>query len=622
MRWVDQRHRARRRAASPNSAMPIGRPIAISDPNASSRMTIAAAMPISSPSAGLGLPRRRRTGRRPPRSAAATRRADRSATSVLERGRGRPRPAARSPGTARGASATRPSAETAVRRPRTRGSDVRRVPPSTSGRTSLGRWLQRVRARRRRSTVVARRHDHLGGEPGLRRRRRAVEQLGGLLRVQPGHLEGVVELACRTPPTRRSRATADDEPAADRRPAGGGRRSGRAVNRMRDIGGLLRADRVGASPMRRSHASDRGTSAHRLGPCPGRSDGRDLDLSADPPAGDRSLRWPCVVAVRPVLLGRPASPDPPRRVWRDWVLVGGLGADGAVLEVLLRDDVAVAAGCRSPWRWRRAALLWRRTHPLAVVAGASSASAIVLDVAGLLERPTLTPGLYTMAYVLLLPYALFRWGSGREALIGLAVIAGLAAVLAMASTTPSLSDAISGFVVLLRWSSRSRSPCGTAPGPGSRSSTRSRARARAAGPRAARHRRPPRLGHRDPGPGRPGRRAPPTRRPPSRRCGSSRRRRRARSPRCGRWSARCATDEQAELAPQPGIADLAAARRAHAGGPPVDVELAGDLDDLARPVGAAVYRAGPGVDHQRRAARPARDPDRRRGAPATTTACG
>ena len=60
-------------------------------------------------------------------------------------------------------------------------------------------------------------------------------------------------------------------------------------------------------------------------------------------------------------------PDPPRRVWRDWVLVALL-APLCIVEVVLRDDL--------PYRWLSFAvafagvplLLWRRTHPLPVVA--------------------------------------------------------------------------------------------------------------------------------------------------------------------------------------------------------------------------------------------------------------
>ncbi len=112
-------------------------------------------------------------------------------------------------------------------------------------------------------------------------------------------------------------------------------------------------------------------------------------------------------------------PDPPTRVWWDWALVAVL-VPSAVLEGLLRDDVVwrpvaivLALGLLFP-------LLWRRTNPLAAVAAAFGAI-IVVDVAALLGDAG-PVGLDTNAYVLLLPYSLFRWGSGREAVIGSAII--------------------------------------------------------------------------------------------------------------------------------------------------------------------------------------------------------
>ena len=65
-------------------------------------------------------------------------------------------------------------------------------------------------------------------------------------------------------------------------------------------------------------------------------------------------------------------------------------------------------------------LLWRRTHPFAVVAVAFGVSAVV-DV-GLIIADEPALDMYTMIYFLVLPYALFRWGSGREVLAGLAII--------------------------------------------------------------------------------------------------------------------------------------------------------------------------------------------------------
>ncbi|WP_246052924.1 sensor histidine kinase [Actinocorallia herbida] len=108
----------------------------------------------------------------------------------------------------------------------------------------------------------------------------------------------------------------------------------------------------------------------------------------------------------------------PVRVWRDWWLVG-LSAPIAVIEGVLRPEV--------PWRVFSVVLtvglvptlLWRRTRPLAMVAVAFGACGL----AALLTSGE-PPGLHTMVFLVLLPYALFRWGSGREAAIGLVIVFG------------------------------------------------------------------------------------------------------------------------------------------------------------------------------------------------------
>lgn len=122
------------------------------------------------------------------------------------------------------------------------------------------------------------------------------------------------------------------------------------------------------------------------------------------------------------LWDEPAVPDPPRRVWRDWVVVAVLLV-AVVLEGTLRPDVA----------WRPLAivlalgvtvsLLWRRTHPLAVVVGVMTA-VTVLDVLSLTTTDGTEFGLISMVGILLLPYALARWASGRDIVIGLAVVLG------------------------------------------------------------------------------------------------------------------------------------------------------------------------------------------------------
>ena len=163
------------------------------------------------------------------------------------------------------------------------------------------------------------------------------------------------------------------------------------------------------------------------------------------------------------LLAEPRAPD------RTQAGVARLGArrrllTAVVLEGVLREDVvwrpvalalAVAVVC---------ALLWRRTHPLAVVAAVFGAL-IVVDI-GVLISGGATFGLYTMICVVLLPYSLVRWGSGREILIGLAFIL-VALVLGIISDFTGYVEAAVGSMFLLfpatlgaavryRWSARVR----------------------------------------------------------------------------------------------------------------------------------------------------------------------
>lgn len=144
------------------------------------------------------------------------------------------------------------------------------------------------------------------------------------------------------------------------------------------------------------------------------------------------------------LLAEPRVPNAPRRVWRDWLLVGVL-VPTAVLEGLFRDDVV----------WRPLAivlavslaftLLWRRTYPLmaALVFGCF----VVLDVVAL-AMSALPIGLYTMAYALILAYSLARWGAGRELVIGLTMML-LAAGMGLAADFTGIGEAVGGILFLL-----------------------------------------------------------------------------------------------------------------------------------------------------------------------------
>ena len=113
------------------------------------------------------------------------------------------------------------------------------------------------------------------------------------------------------------------------------------------------------------------------------------------------------------LWNEPRVADTPARVWRDWVLVGLL-VPAALLEGILRPDL----------EWRPFVtvmcvalvftLLWRRTYPLqmtAIVFG----SVTVIDLISQTQGSSEQIGLNTLGFVLILIYAAFRWGSGREA---------------------------------------------------------------------------------------------------------------------------------------------------------------------------------------------------------------
>src|SRR5919205_3806803 len=125
------------------------------------------------------------------------------------------------------------------------------------------------------------------------------------------------------------------------------------------------------------------------------------------------------------LWAEPRPPNAPDRGPRDWALVAAL-VGWSVVEMLLRQDVVLrqdlaprpllllyVLAVLGP-------LLWRRTHPLVAVV-VCFGTLTILDIVRIL---TGSHGglLYSMSAQLILPYALFRWGSGREAALGLGVI--------------------------------------------------------------------------------------------------------------------------------------------------------------------------------------------------------
>lgn len=145
-------------------------------------------------------------------------------------------------------------------------------------------------------------------------------------------------------------------------------------------------------------------------------------------------------------------------MWWDWALVGAFALIGVVEAVSrpLADPVlsaAVTVGLTP-------VLLHRRSRPLAAIAVAFGLSAALTVVLG---REFPEQG--AMAYLLLLPFALLRWGSGRDAVLGTALMLGKVGLSAALGHLPP-ADALAGALVLalavalgaaVRYRSRARS---------------------------------------------------------------------------------------------------------------------------------------------------------------------
>ena len=132
-------------------------------------------------------------------------------------------------------------------------------------------------------------------------------------------------------------------------------------------------------------------------------------------------------------------------MWRDWALLAIVMVSG-LLEWALRESMPMPVLSVVVTLGLAPLLLWRRTHPLSVVASVFGVIAVV-DVA-LIATDAPALDMFTMVYVLVLPYALFRWGSGREAVAGLAIVLVPATISVLVSWTGP-ADAIGGVAVLI-----------------------------------------------------------------------------------------------------------------------------------------------------------------------------
>jgi signal transduction histidine kinase len=142
-------------------------------------------------------------------------------------------------------------------------------------------------------------------------------------------------------------------------------------------------------------------------------------------------------------LAEPPAPHPPPPLWRDWLLVAVLLVTG-VLEATLREDLVWPGVAAVTGLAPLIALPWRRARPLLVTA-ATFGSIVFGSVVTLIGTGE-PMDFNTAAYVLLLPYVLFRWAGGREAVTGLAIV--VATHVLLSASSGNFAD-IAGLPILL-----------------------------------------------------------------------------------------------------------------------------------------------------------------------------
>lgn len=141
----------------------------------------------------------------------------------------------------------------------------------------------------------------------------------------------------------------------------------------------------------------------------------------------------------------PAIPNPPDRSRRDWMLAGAV-ALGTVIEVASRTDLVwPVIGLLLGFALAGAVLI-RREFPVQVVLFGFCGFAVI-DVATIVtDREPFT--LYSGAVVLTFAFSLFRWGSARQAAVGLVAMTA-AVVSGSVVDYNGAGDVVGGAAVLL-----------------------------------------------------------------------------------------------------------------------------------------------------------------------------
>ena len=148
------------------------------------------------------------------------------------------------------------------------------------------------------------------------------------------------------------------------------------------------------------------------------------------------------------LWDEPRVANAPGPMRRDWAIVAALGVV-AMAEGLLRPNVEWRPVALASCLWFIATTPWRRVHPRATVVAVFGVFTLIEVFAVPVTSETV--GLYTAVAVLVLPYCLLRWGSGRDVVIGLATMCLTAVVASLREITKAsgVGNLVGGTIVLL-----------------------------------------------------------------------------------------------------------------------------------------------------------------------------
>lgn len=145
------------------------------------------------------------------------------------------------------------------------------------------------------------------------------------------------------------------------------------------------------------------------------------------------------------LWAEPRPTNPPDRRPRDWALAAALIC-WSLVEMVFRQDLAPRSLLLLAVLAVLGSLMWRRTHPFVAVA-VSFGTLTIVDIVRI-SIGSQGVLLTSISAALILAYALFRWGSGREAVSGLGVILLWLPITTVADPT-NLADTVAAYAFFL-----------------------------------------------------------------------------------------------------------------------------------------------------------------------------